>query len=124
MADPILEAEYELRHRQPWLFTKNTGSIWVVTGQHGEQKFDHCLAKLLPWDEDRMNWGLSIKAASLEVPLFQVLLEAPPIIVPATDLTWAKELLLVHADDPLTVYPHWYQKDMDDALQRRDDSHA
>lgn len=124
MADPILEAEYELRHTQPWLFTKNTGSMWAVSGQHGDQKFDHCLAQLLPWDEDRLNWGLSIKAASLEVPLFQVLLTAPPIIVPATDLTWAKELLLVHADDPLTVYPHWHQQDMDDALQRRDNSHA
>lgn len=124
VADPLLEAEYELRHDQPWLFAKGAGSIWTVTGRHGDVEFKDCLASLLPWDEDRLNWGLPVSLAALDVPLFQVLLDAPPIIVPATAITRAKELLLVHADAPFTVHPHWHQSVMDEALTRRDDDQA
>ncbi len=96
--------------------------MWVVTGKHGDVSFKDCLAYLLPWDEDRLNWGMSITEASRDVPLFQVLLDAPPIIVPATEIDRAKELMLVYADDPFTVFPRWFQSDMDEALKRRDET--
>lgn len=124
MADPLLEAEYQLRHDKPWLFARGPHSIWTVTGKRAENTFQDCLARVLPWDEDRALWMIPIELARLDVPLFEVLLDGPTIIVPATDITAGKELMLVHADDPFTVYPHWFQPDMDEALKRRDDTRA
>ncbi len=110
----LLEMTLDLRRTKPWYFAEQS-SIWeasgIYPGGNGLDRFTQCIARVLPT-------GVS----GTSTPMFEVLVYGEPKVVAPTDITFAFELLLVKASDPLTAYYAVDQVYIDEALTRREES--
>lgn len=94
-----MSAETEIAARMPWTVAPPE-SWWSVSGQvNPRHTFTDCLARVLP-----------PHVTGTDAPVFEVLVYGDPLIVPASSITRAQELLLVHADAPRAAY---YVRDQD-----------
>jgi hypothetical protein len=112
MTDPMLALTLDLRATKPWHFAE-PDSIWEITGTYpnGRDTFTSCLARVLP-----------STVTGTDAPLFELLVYGERSTVCASDITAARELLLVHASEPLTTYYVRDQPILDEALNGRDET--
>lgn len=106
MSDPMIEATIRILAKKPWLHSDAGLSLWVIDRAviDGEEIELDMLAYADGWGHFRLiDWS-----------------EPSPRVLNATDIVAARELLLVHAGDPLLAYHESIQPAIDAALESRD----
>lgn len=99
------DAHTELAARMPWTVAQE-GSWWEVTGARTPKwRFTDCLARALP-----------TAITGVDEPAFEVMVYGDPYVVPASAISHATELILVHAQDPRQAYYVRDQESVDRAL--------
>lgn len=99
----------ELAARMPWTVAEG-GTLWIATGMHNNRgdTFRDCLVRCVPSD---IHGGKG--------PFFEALLYGEVKLVHAADITRAREVLLVWADDPLRTVDPDDQPTVDYAVRNR-----
>lgn len=102
----------ELARQKPWLVAEGE-SWWLITGHYKDGgTFTNCFAEVVP------KWALDEDG----LPVFQMTIWGGEThLVSADQISHARRLLLVLADDPLTAYHDDEQDYIDAALARRDE---
>lgn len=105
----------ELAARMPWTVAEG-GSWWVINAENGWDRnwkpvkttFTHCIARAIPESITGVEGS----------PLFEVFGYVATHFVTAAEITHARELIFVRADDPFKAHATDDQPLIDDALTR------
>jgi hypothetical protein len=105
MADLI---DLETAATKPWTVADG-GTLWIASGSYRDGGgFEDCLIRCLP------QW-----VHGTDGRLFEVLLYGETKLIGPADITRAREVLLVYAEDPLTAVDEDDQNTLDYALRDR-----
>lgn len=106
------EVGLELAARAPWTVAEG-GTLWIATGRRRNgDTFDRCLLRCVP------EWIHGAEAAVFETLLFGGAGGETDLVTPG-EITTAREVFLVYANDPLTAVDPDDQPTVDHAVRDR-----
>ncbi|MEU2043621.1 hypothetical protein [Nocardia niwae] len=100
MPNNDLAVNLEVVARMPWLLAEEE-SIWLITGTYGHDlgSFTNCLAMVAPFDTTDGH-----RLFTLIHPNLQPCPGSPMQYIAPNQISHARRMVLVYADDPRTAY--------------------